>query len=649
MNYLLAFLLAGGGLVMAKDAPQWVIDAARQPARSDYPARVSTVVLLQEEQLTVDAAGKRVMRERGVLRILGTGREKVSAYRSYNTRTGRIRDFRGWMLYPSGKEIELPKSRILDVALSETYTYDEGRAKVIECDADARAGSVFAYEVTEEEDTIFTTYQYSFQEAMPVLVSRFILSLPPDWEARGTTFNHAEVKPSIEGHSYTWELRDLSWIEDEEYSPDHHALAPRLGITYFPSASTAPSLKPLRDWSSVSAWLSGFMDPPAEPTAATRAKSAELAGGAKSELEKIRALAEFAQHVNYVSVQMNVTRGGGYTPHSAEQVLSRNYGDCKDKAALLRALLNGAGIDSYAVGIYAGDRDYVRPEWPSSTQFSHAIVAIKVSPETSAPTVVEHPRLGRLLIFDPTDASTPVGDLDEDEQDSLALVVAGAEGDLVRMPLRPAGANRIDRSVKAQLERGGALAGHGVTHYFGQSASSWRSVVRRSGVDEVKRLLERSFARRLGGVELTRVNPVDQAPEGRLDLEVDFSARQFGQLLQERLLIVKPGALLPDQEYILAKKDRKLPVKLSARQRKDSVLLDLPAGFVVDELPDGVVLESPYGIYRASWKAAGEQVLFDQSLEVKAGAAPASEYGRVREFFDKVSASQASPVVLLKR
>jgi transglutaminase-like putative cysteine protease len=45
-------------------------------------------------------------------------------------------------------------------------------------------------------------------------------------------------------------------------------------------------------------------------------------------------------------------------------VLARNYGDCKDKAALMRALLKAAGIDSYAVIIYSGDRHFVRPEWP---------------------------------------------------------------------------------------------------------------------------------------------------------------------------------------------------------------------------------------------------------------------------------------------
>ena len=47
---------------------------------------------------------------------------------------------------------------------------------------------------------------------------------------------------------------------------------------------------------------------------------------------------------------------------------------------------------------------------------------------------MRHPSLGRLLIFDPTDDNTPVGDLPDHEQGSFALLVAGDDGALLRMP-----------------------------------------------------------------------------------------------------------------------------------------------------------------------------------------------------------------------
>jgi transglutaminase-like putative cysteine protease len=649
MKSILVLMAAVAIPLAAKDsAPAWIHEAATAAPAKEYPAKVTTLVLLHEERLTVSADGKWSTTERGAIQVLQSGRHQISAWRAYNTKSGRIRDFRGWLILPTGKEVEYPKNSVLDEALSAEFTYDEGRAKRLDCDPDAPAGSIFAYEVTQEEDTVFTTYPYSFQNAEPVAVSRFVLTLPPSWEARSSTFNHAEIQPKVEGNSYTWELHDLPWIEREDYSPGFQAIAPWIGITYFPTSSTNPALRSLKDWAAVSQWLSGLMDPSAEPTAAVRAKAAELTAGTKTELDKIRAIAAFAQQTNYVEVSMNLTRGGGYTPHPADQVLARNYGDCKDKANLMRSLLRASGIDAYVVAIFSGDREYVRPAWPSAMQFNHAIVAVKVSAETNAPTVVTHPRLGRLLIFDPTDPVTPVGDLPGEEQASMALVVAGADGDLVRMPQLPPASARIDRTVDAHLDDSGRLAAHLVTEFFGQSGSSVRYLTKHGGMDELKKSLERGYSRRLGGLTLDKITPEDHASEDRMELAVDVGVAQFGQFMQQKMLIVKPGALAPDSDYVFANKERKLPVKLESRLRQDSVAIQLPAGFAIDELPEPVEIDSPYGSYHASWKTGDGSVSFEQSLEIKETVAEPSEYAKVKDFFDRVQGGQIAPVVLLK-
>jgi transglutaminase-like putative cysteine protease len=648
MNRLLLAALTIA-VLSAKETPAWLHDAAKQTVRSDYPAKVHAVALLREEHLTVDVDGRRSMTERGAVKILQAGGPPPEAYRTYNPKTGRIRELRAWLLLPSGKEVEYDKKRMIDVALAQEYTYDEGRAKVMQCDGDAPAGSVFAWEVTEEEDTIFTTYPYDFQEEEPVVVARFILSLPAGWEARGHLFNYADVAPEISGGNYTWTLRDLPAIEQEDHGPGWQALAPRLALTYFAGSSAKADLRPLKDWPAVSGWLSGFVDPPAAVTPSVRAKAAELTASAKDDLERIRAIAKFTQQTNYVEVAMNLTRGGGYTPHPASDVLSRNYGDCKDKSALMRALLKAAGIDSYAVVIFSGDRDFVRREWPSPMQFNHAIVAVKVTAENTLPTVADYPPLGRLLIFDPTDPYTPVGDLPEEEQGSLALVIAGDRGDLLRMPRVQSTSNRIELAVEARMEPSGAVGAHLTSQYFGQSGAVYRYTSRSRGADQLKRMLEAVYARRLGGVTLDNVQLADHVADGKLDLTIDLKVREFGQLMQGKLLIVRPGALAPDNGYNLPKKERKLPLKLEARVRHDRIELQLPGGFVVDEMPDAVDIKSAYGTYQSSWKAMPDRIIFEQSLEIQDVLAPASEYPKVRDFFEKLSAGQYSPVLLTRK
>jgi hypothetical protein len=66
-------------------------------------------------------------------------------------------------------------------------------------------------------------------------------------------------------------------------------------------------------------------------------------------------------------------------------------------------------------------------------------------------------------------------------------------------------------------------------------------------------------------------------------------------------------------------------------------------------MPDPLEVESSYGTYRASWKTSSDSVAFEQSLEVKDTIADATEYPRIKDFFDKVSAGQSAPVILSKR
>lgn len=646
MRLLSLFLLAGG-LFAAEQLPDWARQAVDQPP-SKHSASIKTVVLLREETVAVGAVGTLGIRERGVIRIAQPGSGPISATRSYNAKTGRIRDFRGWSLSPEGAVTRLGKEAILDIALSMNETYNEARAKVLELGANKPPGTVFAYEVTEEEKTIFTQYDYRFQEGAPVEVSRFALTLPPGWDARAIVFNHDAFEPEVAGSTYTWELRKLPAIATERYGPNLSALAPRLGVSYFPSGENKAGLRALKDWADVSSWLTAFVDPPADPGEAVRAKAAELTASARTEVEKIRVIAAFVQRTNYISIQMNLTRGGGYTPHRAEDVLAKNYGDCKDKATLMRALLKSAGIPSYLLVIHASDRHFVRSEWPSPLQFNHAIVAVRVSPETVLPTVAEFPRLGRLLIFDPTDPVTPVGDLPRREQAANALVIAGPDGGLLKTPQTPASSNRIESAIEATLDASGRLDAHMTRTYFGQAASSIQGLATERGNDELRRSFERSLGSRLGGVAVKQAVTSGQIEEGHVQLTLEVGVDHFAQLVQG-LAIVKPGGLALGHDYVFAAGERRMPVSLSAEMYRDSVRLKLPPGYAVDELPDAVKLDSRFAVYQASWKADGGDVLFEQSLEVRGVTVPAREYATLRSYFEGVGGKQVAPVVLAKK
>jgi len=633
-------------LKAADDPPAWVREAAAQTVPG-YSAKVHALELLREEVMTVDADGRRVMRERGAVKILQQSSESIRAYRAYDTKNGSIRDFQGWVLPPSGKPLAMGKNRILDVSLTrDPREIIDARAKMLDFGPNP-IGAILAWEITEEEKTIFTQTEHRFQGSNPVLISRFTMTLPAGWESRGVVFNRKQEEPQVSGSTSTWELHNLPWIEREDYGPSLAALAPRLVVSYYPPADNRAGLRGLKDWAGVSSWLAPLVDPPAEVTAAIRAKAEQLTANSAGEMDKIRSIAAFVQQTNYVAVALNLTRGGGYTPHPADDTLTRNSGDCKDKTTLMRALLKAAGIDSFLTTITAGDRTYVREEWASPAQFDHAIIAVRVSPAITLPSVLMHETLGRLLMFDPTDSFTPVGDIPEDEQGSYALVVAGTQGALIRMPLLPAQGNRIESAVEASLDVTGHLDAKVQREYFGQASIGLRAVEQLRGKDELKRRFERGWARRLGAMTLHQVSTDTQPAENRIAVNLDLAVNGFGQMMQGRMMVVRPGLLTSGGDYYFSSKQRSTPIVLEPDLRRDVVRVKIPSGFGPDEVPAPATLESAYGTFKATWVVKDGEIVLDQTLELNGVVAPASEFSQVREFFDKVAGAQGAPVVLL--
>jgi hypothetical protein len=122
------------------------------------------------------------------------------------------------------------------LAAAPNDVFNEVRVKVISGRDEVEVGAVFGCEWTSEERSVFTQFDWQFQERLPALLSRFTISLPPGWRAEGVTLNHSKIEASITGSAYTWELRDLPYIEDEHASPEVTTIAPRLAVSYFPPA-----------------------------------------------------------------------------------------------------------------------------------------------------------------------------------------------------------------------------------------------------------------------------------------------------------------------------------------------------------------------------------------------------------------------------
>ena len=636
--------------VAGEDTPVWVQQAAAMKVPT-YDKDVSAVVLVNEKTTTIDSDGRITETLNYAVRILQReGRGYAMGHVVYKTDGDKVKDLHAWLVRPNSQIKRYGNDDTIDVAGQPNDVYNEYRVRAISVSSEADVGSVFAYSYSREERSVFSQDDWDFQDELPVISSRYTLTLPTGWRAEGVTFNHANIEPRINGTSYTWELSNLPPIPSEPMSPNITNIAPRMAVSYYPPANSSPvGIKTFASWADVAAWMSELEDPQVQVDDALARKAYELTAGAKTEFDKIRAIGAYVQNIQYISIQTGVNRGGGYRPHSSTEVFAKSYGDCKDKANLMRAMLKVIGIDSVPVSIYAGDPSYVRAGWPSPEQFNHCIIAIKVSNETQASTIIEHPKLGRLLIFDPTQDETPMGDLPYSLQGSLALLDSKATTELVTMPTTPPEMNQLERVANLQLQADGAIAGTIQDNASGQIAAQIRSEFRQLSKPEFTGMIERWMTTGATAARLSKIEPSDNASEGKFTLNVEFSATAYGQLMQDRLLVFKPAVVSRRENLSLTAPARMHPVVLNATAYSETVKVQLPSGFAVDEMPDPVKLETPFGSYKTSYEVVNGELVFKRQLSQRATTIPAAQYAVVRKFYESIRAADQAPVVLARK
>ncbi|MFZ1702546.1 MAG: DUF3857 domain-containing protein [Pyrinomonadaceae bacterium] len=649
MFFAAAFVSLAAIEVSAGDAPGWLRQASAMSAPG-YDKEVPAVVLHDEQIVSLNNDGKQVTTQNYAIRLLSReGRRFAIARAFYLVSAGKIKDIDAWVIRPGGSSKSYDKKSVVDVISDPDDVYNEGRIKVIDASDDVDTGFVFGYTIVSEEAPLFYQDQWMFQDRLPTLVSRYSLNLPGGWMASSITFNTADVKPQVNGTNYSWEMRDLAPIKYEPMSPSVVNLSPRIVVNYAPESSSQSVGRVFADWKDVSRWATAMHEPQVILDDNIAAKARELTANAKTEFEIIRAIGAYVQGLQYISIDIGVGYGNGYKPRSSTMVLDRGYGDCKDKANLMRALLKAMRIEAYPIAIYSGDPTFVRAKWPSPRQFNHCIIAVRVSDATVSPTVITHPELGRLLIFDATDAYTPVGDLPDYLQGSQALIIAGDSGGLSEMPIVPPEAAMLERRIDATISAEGEIKGTIKERAKGQTSTWFRREVRELSATDYRKALEGWLTRGASGAQLIKVTQKDRPEDASFDLDVEFLAPRYAQIMQGRLFVFKPVFVGRRREFEFTETKRNSPIEIDSSSMTETSTFNLPAGFVVDETPTAVDLKSSFGRYTTNYEIKGQQLVSTRTLTTNRTLVPVDKYDSVRTFFAKMRDAEQSPVVLIKK
>ncbi len=239
-----------------------------------------------------------------------------------------------------------------------------------------------------------------------------------------------------------WELVDIEGVPVIEDRPDGDVSLQWRWRDLPPVPRDVPAAPPLLvspylvwsnhpEWGDLADWYGRHVAPRVRVSEQVEETALRLVDGSDDRLDRINRIYRFVTNeIKYVGLEFGEHR---YRPFSADWVLHHRIGDCKDKAALLVALLDVVGVPAHMVMIRTADLGPVGNDLAVLEIFNHAIAYL---PEDD-------------LWLDGTAAGHVVFPPPSMDQDAVALVVNGPSSFLQTTPVVGAGLSSRRYRVRA--------------------------------------------------------------------------------------------------------------------------------------------------------------------------------------------------------
>jgi transglutaminase-like putative cysteine protease len=615
-----------------------------------HDEKTDAVLLYSEATVSVLPDHKIKTRVREAYKILRpTGRGYGAVEVSFHPGK-KVASLHGWCIPAQGKDYEVKDKDAVESALPEivgSELVSDVKDKLLRIPA-PDPGNVVGYEYEVEEQPLVLQDEWEFQGRSPVREGHYSLQLPPGWEFKASWLNYPEVKPTQAGdNQWQWVVSDVKAIREEEDMPPLSGVAGQMIVTFFPPGGAAADV--FATWREMGNWYQNLTSGRRDASAQIKEKVTALTASAATPLQKMRALAQFVQHdIRYVAIELGI---GGWQPHPAPEVFVHRYGDCKDIATLLAAMLREIGVDSYDVRINVR-RGAVTPATPAHLAFNHAIIAIKLPEGVTEPSLIatmQHPKLGRLLFFDPTNDFTPFGQIGGYLQANYGLLVTPEGGELVEVPKQPSAMNGIQRTAKLTLDAQGTLRGDVEEVRLGDRASFQRRTLTTVTKDSDRiKPIEGLLADSLSTFRITKATVINLQQTGQpLGFNYSFEAQNYAKSAGG-LLLVRPRVLGRRSSALLETKEpRKYPVEFDGPELDtDAFDITLPTGYEVDDLPPPVDAEYSFASYHSMTAVHGNVIHYARTFEVKELSVPVSRVEELKRFYRSIAGDERNTAVL---
>jgi transglutaminase-like putative cysteine protease len=440
-----------------------------------------------------------------------------------------------------------------------------------------------------------------FRDSFPTRLRRRVVIAPTTMKLYAVEhgLRPATVRQKGEETTRIWDARDIGAQAFEVLSPGGSASAPYLHV------STIGSMEEF------GRWYSSLLEPGLKLDENMRAIARQILERNLTTQGKVQTVYESVQRsTKYVAFEFGVH---SYQPYSVATVERRGFGDCKDKAAMIVALLRAVGVPAEFAMVRTRSAGDVAPEAYSVQLFNHAMAYV---PELN-------------LYLDGTAEYAALGELPPDDQGALAMTV-DADGKATRriVPFSPPEANRVTRQVRARLDRDGRVEFESQTKFEGYFAAEQR---RNSETNDLAGSYRATLAQFYPTVKIAHAVAEGTARASHeVDLKIEGSIdAAHGEREVTLRSSLNTGGLT--RKYA-PERGRRNPVLVPVTPSEHEVFdYDLPDGAEA-ALPPNTTLHTPFGSVEVSYARNGRKLRVETYTELVPLTVETPDYAAFRAF-----------------
>ena len=588
---------------------------------SDYP-QFDRVRLLHQNYVTVTENGSMKRMVRKVVKVLRDSAVKEVSTEGifYDSSRQKVDIKHARVIQTNGEINENPviEDGMYNSGFKTGGIYDSAQVRSIKF-LNVKEGSIIdiMYTIEDTQANIyhdeFSDIQF-FGEIEPTIKFMYTAVVPKKMgvESYVNGVNKKIVVKDIENNmvEIRLEIDNVAGIAIEPMMPPIEEIKPFIAVSTF------------KDWSDLSKWAYGLFEPEIILPNDIKSIVHDIVKDAKNIDEKIAAIYNYVtKNIRYVSISYGRF---GYVPHKAERTFRSGYGDCKDTAVLLSAMLHEVGIKAYPTLVRTRDKGPLLSKLACPELFNHSIAYVPAQEG-----------LERHYWLDGTTDYFLLGMIPAMDRGTEALIIKSEGGLLEIDNLKPDQDIQISES-KISLHKDGSGKIVGKEIYKGRSSTNLRRTFEKP--EAFFSALRGFFNQKFAGVKVDHLNYKLEESKPLGWFEYNLVSEKIS-LEDGNALKIIPGvfplniggiAILKDRNYDLVIGSPKIFEAISDIELEDGLTL-------MSELPD-INEEIDSIAYSRTLEKINNGIRVHSKITLKKSRVSKEEYHEFRSFVNMIMA-----------